>query len=118
VVFIWDSYHDLTVAAITGRRFAPQLSLVGHNNPVGTPANINARIGFCFPGFSLHEEMALMVIGGLTPSESLRAATLNPAKFLGLDKTLGTIEPGKIADWCCSMPTRSQIFATRKKSMR
>src|SRR5439155_260380 len=40
----------------------------------------------------------LMVIGGLTPSESLRTATLNPAKFLGLDKTLGTIESGKIAD--------------------
>ncbi|MDQ2920994.1 MAG: amidohydrolase family protein [Acidobacteriota bacterium] len=38
------------------------------------------------------------VIGGLTPSEALRAATLNPAKFLGLDKTLGTIELGKIAD--------------------
>jgi imidazolonepropionase-like amidohydrolase len=28
----------------------------------------------------------------------LRSATLNPAKFLGLDKTLGTIEQGKIAD--------------------
>ena len=39
-----------------------------------------------------------MVIVGLTPSEALRAAALNPAKFLGLDKTLGTIESGKIAD--------------------
>ena len=39
-----------------------------------------------------------MVIGGLTPVEALRAATLNPAKFLGLDKTLGSVEQGKIAD--------------------
>jgi imidazolonepropionase-like amidohydrolase len=53
---------------------------------------------FCFPGFSLHEELALLVIAGLTPVEALRSATLNPAKFFGLDQTLGTIEQGKIAD--------------------
>jgi imidazolonepropionase-like amidohydrolase len=47
---------------------------------------------FCFPGFSLHEELALLVIAGLTPVEALRSATLNPAKFFGLDQTLGTIE--------------------------
>jgi predicted amidohydrolase YtcJ len=32
------------------------------------------------------------------PTESLRAATLNPAKFFGLDQKLGTIEQGKLAD--------------------
>jgi imidazolonepropionase-like amidohydrolase len=53
---------------------------------------------FCFPGFSLHDELALLVNAGLTPTESLRAATLNPAQFLGLDQTLGTIERGKLAD--------------------
>jgi imidazolonepropionase-like amidohydrolase len=53
---------------------------------------------FCFPGFSLHDELALLVIAGLTPAEALRSATLNPAKFFGLDQTLGTIEQGKIAD--------------------
>jgi imidazolonepropionase-like amidohydrolase len=53
---------------------------------------------FCFPGFSLHDELVLLVKAGLTPTESLRAATLNPAKFFGLDQTLGTIERGKLAD--------------------
>jgi imidazolonepropionase-like amidohydrolase len=53
---------------------------------------------FCFPGFSLHEELALLVIAGLTPVEALRSATLNPARFLGLEKMLGTIEQGKVAD--------------------
>jgi imidazolonepropionase-like amidohydrolase len=53
---------------------------------------------FCFPGFSLHDELALLVKAGLTPTESLRAATLNPPKFFGLDQTLGTIEQGKLAD--------------------
>jgi imidazolonepropionase-like amidohydrolase len=53
---------------------------------------------YCFPGFSLHDELVLLVKAGLTPTESLRAATLNPAKFFGLDQKLGTIEQGKLAD--------------------
>jgi imidazolonepropionase-like amidohydrolase len=36
--------------------------------------------------------------GGLTPLESLRAATLHGAQYLGLDGDLGSIEPGKLAD--------------------
>lgn len=50
------------------------------------------------PGISLHDELALLVDAGFTPSESLRAATLNPALFLGLSGSLGTIEPKKIAN--------------------
>ena len=50
------------------------------------------------PGFSLHEELALMVAGGLTPLQALQTATLNPARFLGREQELGTIENGKLAD--------------------
>jgi imidazolonepropionase-like amidohydrolase len=50
------------------------------------------------PGTSLHDELALLVDAGFTPSEALRAATLNPALFLGLSYSLGTIEAGKIAN--------------------
>jgi imidazolonepropionase-like amidohydrolase len=49
------------------------------------------------PGTSLHDELALLVDAGFTPSEALRAATLNPALFLGLSDSLGTIEAGKTA---------------------
>jgi imidazolonepropionase-like amidohydrolase len=49
------------------------------------------------PGTSLHDELALLVEAGFTPSEALRAATLNPALFLGLSDSLGTIEAGKTA---------------------
>ena len=35
---------------------------------------------------------------GLTPVEALLAATLSPARFLGLEKDLGTIQEGKLAD--------------------
>ncbi len=50
------------------------------------------------PGTSLHDELVLFVDAGFTPSEALRAATLNPALFLGLSDSLGTIEAGKIAN--------------------
>jgi amidohydrolase family protein len=53
---------------------------------------------FCFAGYSLHEELERFVQVGLTPYEALKTATLNPAKFLGREKELGTIERGKFAD--------------------
>ena len=53
---------------------------------------------FCFPGFSLHDELALLVEAGLTPMEAMQAATINPAVFMGKSSSLGTIEKGKIAD--------------------
>lgn len=53
---------------------------------------------YCFPGFSLHDELGLLVEAGLSPMEALQAATLNPARYLGREKDLGTVEKGKIAD--------------------
>ena len=49
-------------------------------------------------GGSLHDELALLVQAGFSPAEALRAATSNPASFLGYSKTLGTVEAGKIGD--------------------
>ena len=53
---------------------------------------------YIFPGFSLHEELQRFVAAGFTPLEALQTATLNPAKFFGMQDQLGTIERGKIAD--------------------
>ena len=49
-------------------------------------------------GADLHEELALLVEAGLSPMEAIQAATLNPAKCLGREDSLGTIEKGKRAD--------------------
>jgi amidohydrolase family protein len=53
---------------------------------------------FIYPGFSLHDELELLVQAGLTPLEALRTATYNPAEFLGAVDSLGTIARGKLAD--------------------
>lgn len=53
---------------------------------------------FCFPGFSLHDELAILVEAGLNPLEALQAATINPARFLGKERDFGSIAQGKIAD--------------------
>jgi hypothetical protein len=65
---------------------------------VGLLAGTDAPRAFVYPGFSLHEELALLVRSGLTPLEALRTATYNPANFLGALDSLGTIGVGKIAD--------------------
>src|SRR4030095_13020349 len=61
-------------------------------------AGTDAPVPYGIPGFALHDELALLVQAGFTPMEALQAATFNPARFLGKEKELGTIEKGKIAD--------------------
>lgn len=53
-----------------------------------------------FPGASLHRELATLVRAGLTPAQALRAATLDPARYLanGKEPDRGVIETGKRAD--------------------
>jgi hypothetical protein len=76
------------------------LFLVGMMHRAGVPigAGTDTPIGFAAPGYSLHSELELLVRAGLPPIEALRAATLRPAEFFGLDRNMGTIEPGRLAD--------------------
>lgn len=61
-------------------------------------AGTDAPVTYAFPGFSLHDELELLVQAGMTPMESLQSATKNAAAFLGISSSSGTIEKGKIAD--------------------
>jgi imidazolonepropionase-like amidohydrolase len=49
-------------------------------------------------GFSLHDEIELLVKAGLTPEEALISATRLPATWLGIEDKVGTVEAGKFAD--------------------
>jgi hypothetical protein len=61
-------------------------------------AGTDMPLAFVYPGFSLHYELELLVRSGLTPLEALRAATYNPAEYLGALDSLGTVAQGKVAD--------------------
>ncbi len=75
-------------------------ALVGllQHNGVGILAGTDEISPFCAPGFSLHDELALLVAAGLTPRQALQSATSNPARFFQRGHDLGRIEKGKLAD--------------------
>ena len=80
--------------------FAEFLKIVGIAHRSGVTLITGTDIaGPRIPGFSLHDELALLVDCGLTPLEALQAATITPANIVGKAKELGSIDRGKIADF-------------------
>ena len=75
-----------------------QIVRLMHRTGVGLLAGTDMLNPFLFPGFSLHDELEVLVQAGLSPLEALRTATVNPARFLGREKEFGTVERGKLAD--------------------
>ena len=53
---------------------------------------------FIYPGFSVHDELALMVDCGMTPYDALESGTRNAAECLEVLDVTGTVEKGKTAD--------------------
>jgi imidazolonepropionase-like amidohydrolase len=101
--FTEEIIHDFNTDDLaTRKRFVEkELEVVNAMHRAGIPflAGTDTPPGvYVFPGFSLHEELQRFVAAGFTPLEALQTATLNPAKFLGMDDRLGTIEKGKLAD--------------------
>ncbi|HET7229749.1 MAG TPA: amidohydrolase family protein, partial [Longimicrobium sp.] len=69
-----------------------------HDNGVRFMAGTDLITPYTFPGFSLHQELELLTGIGLTPLQALQSATLEPARFLKMTDSLGTVAQGKLAD--------------------
>jgi hypothetical protein len=61
-------------------------------------AGTDAGNALGFPGFSLHDELQLLVDSGLSPLAALQAATWNPAVFMGVTAKYGSVDEGMVAD--------------------
>jgi imidazolonepropionase-like amidohydrolase len=72
------------------------VAIVGALHHAGIP--IVAGTDQTVPGHSLYREIELYVQAGFTPMEAIQSATIVPARVMGLDKELGTVETGKRAD--------------------
>lgn len=57
-----------------------------------------AGMPYVYPGISLHQELKLLTKAGLSNYEALKAATLNPAKFMEKENLYGSVSVGRFAD--------------------
>ena len=103
----WKNQDDWRLKNVTPERSALykkmfqqrlEVILAMHRAGVKMLAATDAVVWYVFPGFSLHDELELFVQAGLSPMEALQTATRNPAIYLGLIDTIGTVEQGKKAD--------------------
>ncbi|MCO7205966.1 MULTISPECIES: amidohydrolase family protein [Pseudoalteromonas] len=53
---------------------------------------------YIYPGLSLHQELSIFTEYGLTPLQTLQAATLAGPKFLNKQQQYGALSEGKVAD--------------------
>ncbi len=75
--------------------FQKEVAIVGILHRAGIP--IVAGTDQSVPGHSLHREIELYVQAGFTPMEAIQAATIVPARAMGMDKQVGTVEKGNAA---------------------
>lgn len=99
----WNGILDTLPAApsdLTLQKWKATLDLVATLHRAGVPlmAGTDAPSPLLAPGHSLHLELALLVEAGLSPAEALYAATLMPARFLGITRESGTVAVGRRAD--------------------
>ena len=124
----WKRFRDQVIGEFnvddlpTRKRFvAKELEVVAALHRAGVPflAGTDTVAGVhIFPGFSLHDELGLLVQAGFTPLEALRSATLSPAEYLSMSDRLGRIEKGKLADLVLLDADPLATSRTRARSAR
>ena len=75
-------------------RLTPSIRSIGLPIVTGTDLGTSGIV----PGVSLHDELELLAESGFTTAEVLRAATMAPARLLGMADSLGQVAPGYLAD--------------------
>lgn len=90
-----DSPPDSDEVFVRYARYAGEMHRRGVPLLAGT--DMGARL--VYPGYSVHDELALLVErAGLTPGDAIASATLNAARASGVDDAVGTVAAGMRAD--------------------
>jgi imidazolonepropionase-like amidohydrolase len=98
---LWAGNQSVSPNAAAAARVLRQRAEIGAavtkdmaNAGVGILAGCDTMIA----GFCVHDELAAMVRGGMTPIAALQTATINPARYFGLQETTGSVASGRRAD--------------------
>jgi imidazolonepropionase-like amidohydrolase len=87
----WTRYHAETVTGMKNLKVVEGAGIpVAMGTDAGNPGTLH--------GPSVYREMELMVESGLTPMQVIVAATRTSALAMGWQDSVGTLEPGKVAD--------------------
>lgn len=107
VKYMWDPKNDFRFKnageyyfEASRKKYNKEKSLIKIMNDKGVKllAGTDFPNPYCYPGFSIHEELSIMVDAGLTPIEALRTATINPAIFMGNEGKIGEVKTGQKAN--------------------
>ena len=96
----FDSKLTAEQKATLAELFARQLQLTRLFDAEGVKMLTGTDFGgqWLVPGFSLHREFDLLAKAGLSPLHILQMTTIDPARYLHREATLGAVAPGKAAD--------------------
>ena len=107
-VLLADRLAERGIPVLIGPLLTSRSKVELRNRSLANPARLAAagvELGIItdhpvVPVHLLHVQAALAVREGLDPAAALRAVTLTPARILGVDDRLGSLEPGKHATIC------------------
>jgi imidazolonepropionase-like amidohydrolase len=110
-------YRTSEYIAVRKREYAKMLEEVHRAQTLGVHllAETDITIPYTYPGFSVHDELALFVEAGLTPMQALQTATSNPALLLGFSNEWGRVAPGYIANLVLLSANPLKDIANTKK---
>jgi imidazolonepropionase-like amidohydrolase len=91
---------DRNTTDVHVKAFLNMMGFVGRARKAGARVVVGSHstVPHAQPGWAYQREMELLVEGGLTPMQAIVAGTLDNARFFRIEKRLGSIEAGKLAD--------------------